>query len=224
MRAARIIADDPNPDSASALKETLKLRSQPAVVINEVSDTTALAKLRVTQAKFQEKKRLYDLSREARLLKEQAPGFIKIKVLRPRAQMVGEEKRILDAYVDFIVEVPGGAKGRALKSAIASKQRALVLPTIEPEFLRLFLHQIGGRATSPHIGKEILNERGVDEYGIEEGLAYDVNAFVMQDLVAARAAAIVLMVDARPGKMLPEQIQYVNECRGKESACYANIS
>jgi hypothetical protein len=30
---------------------------------------------------------------------------VKIKVLRPRAQLIGAEKRVQGAYVDFIIEV-----------------------------------------------------------------------------------------------------------------------
>ena len=140
-----------------------------------------LLELREVQARFNEKKRIYDLSREARLLKDPSLGSLKvtwpleaspcycfrlcnapllllpvqIKILRPRAQLVGLEKRILEAYVDFIVEVPVTAKGKYVKQAIIRKQEALVLPTMPDLFMRLFIHELGGRQVSQFVGREV---------------------------------------------------------------------
>jgi len=36
-------------------------------------------------------------------MQDPAPGNIKVKILRPRAQMIGEAKKTSEAYVDFLV-------------------------------------------------------------------------------------------------------------------------
>jgi len=64
MRAAKILADDPNPLAAEHLRQTLKASATPIPTIQAVSDTVRLQNLRMSQAKFREAKRKYDLSRE----------------------------------------------------------------------------------------------------------------------------------------------------------------
>jgi len=105
MRAMRILAEDPNPEAAHGLQARLAQSAAPVEPLQDKSDTAMLNALRVTQARFNEKKRVYDLSREARLLADPAPNHLKVRIIRPRAQLIGHEKRILQAYVDFIVEV-----------------------------------------------------------------------------------------------------------------------
>jgi len=65
-----------------------------------------------------------------------------------------------------------------------------------------------------------LDKRGIDEYDISEGQAYDVVVWQTQQRVSGRYDATLLMVDARPGVLLPQQIAYVNECRTSETPCY----
>mmetsp|Transcript_26983 Transcript_26983/g.60352 ORF Transcript_26983/g.60352 Transcript_26983/m.60352 type:complete len:224 (+) Transcript_26983:178-849(+) len=223
MRAARILQEDPNPSAKDDLLEYLKGAAAPVTPIQSQSDTTSLRTLRIAQGKFQEKKRLYDLSREARLLRDE-PGWIKLKVVRPRVQMQHEEKFVRDAYVDFIVEVAADCRGADLKSAILRKQEALVLPVFFHKFTRLFVHELGGRNCSPYIGREILDARQLGEYGVFEGLSYDVTVWQNQSLLEARTVATLLLVDARPGVMLDEQASYIDDCRAKEAPCYTGLS
>jgi hypothetical protein len=97
MRAARILADDPNPRAAESLKEKLVASATPIVPIQAVSDCTRLKTLSVTNGKFREKKRLYDLSRQARLLRE-VSGIVKLRVVRPRSQLMGDKHSVVEAY------------------------------------------------------------------------------------------------------------------------------
>lgn len=53
--------------------------------------------LRIAQRNFRESKRKYDLSRAARMLKDEADVIV-IRVVRPRFQLMNEEKQIKDAY------------------------------------------------------------------------------------------------------------------------------
>jgi len=222
MRAARILAEDPNPTAADNLREKLLASSAPVAPIQAVSDLARLQKLSITNAKFQEQKRVYDLSRKARLLKDE-PGRIKIRVVRPRAQMIGEDKRTTQAYADFFVEVASSCRGMELKETIVRKQEALGLQTIPGPFLRIFLHELSGRSFSGFIGREIIDGRKIDEYDVTEGQNYDVTAWQNQSVVGSRYGAVVLLVDARPGRMLPEQSVYLDDCRAKESPCYTRV-
>lgn len=222
MRAARILAEDPNPTAAENLREKLLASAAPVTPIQSVSDLSRLQKLSITNAKFQEQKRVYDLSRKARLLKEE-PGRLKVRVLRPRTQMIGEDKRSTEAFADFFVEVDSTCRGLVLKQTITRKQEFLGLPTIPLPFLRLFLHELAGRSFSPFIGREIIDGRKLDEYGITVGQNYDVTAWQNQSVVGTRTGAVVLLVDARPGRMLPEQAMYLDDCRAKETPCYTRV-
>jgi len=88
-------------------------------------------------------------------------------------------------------------------------------------------HSLLQKHTPKHqqqIGRELLDARAVGEYGIEEGLSYDVTAWQNQTSLGAQVVASLLLVDSRPGKMLPEQNLYADECREKEVPCYANLS
>lgn len=109
-------SDDPNPHAAEDLKQTLIHAATPVPTIQPVSDSARLKELRQTQAKFQEKIRLHGLSREARMLQEQVPGKVRLRVLRPRAQLVGVEKRVADAYGVVRVSVKNG-EGRNEEAA-----------------------------------------------------------------------------------------------------------
>jgi hypothetical protein len=60
----------------------------------------------------------------------------------------------------------------------------------------------------------------VEEYGILEGQAYDVAEWQTQRRVSCRQDATLLLVDARPGVLLPDQIAYANECFVSETPCY----
>ena len=62
------------------------------------------------------------------------------------------------------------------------------------------------------------------EYGIEAGLEYDVNVWQKQALLEARQVAVLLLVDGTPGRILPEQMAFVDECRAKETPCYTSVS
>jgi len=64
----------------------------------------------------------------------------------------------------------------------------------------------------------------VSEYGIEAGLEYDVTVWQNQTTTGARQVALILLVDGRPGGMLPEQMALVDECRAKEQPCYTCLS
>jgi len=220
----RIIAEDPNPGSNLGLQTRMAKSAEPVVPIQEKSDTGMLNELRVAQARFNEKKRVYDLSRQARLLADPTPNHLKVRILRPRSQLIGQEKRVLQAYVDFVVEAPATARGLDLKRLIRLKQEALLLPTTPLPFMLLFLHELGGASYSPFIGRELLAERGIREYGIEAGLTYDVTVWQNQTSTGARQVATLLLVDARPGGMLPEQIAFIDDCREKESPCYTGVS
>jgi hypothetical protein len=133
---------------------------------------------------------------------------------------MGQPLRVLQAYVDFVVEVPVSARGADLKRLIILKQEALVLPTIPLKHMLVFVHELGGATYSPLIGREVLGERGLAEYGIEAGLEFDVTVCQNQTSTGARQVAKLLLVDARPGGMLPEQIAFIDECRSKEAPCY----
>lgn len=193
-------------------------------------------------------------------MQEPTPGRIKVKIVRPRSQMIGEAKRSTEAYVDFIVgrlklesrlcpialvcvlvckttdtmfflttskvlvciplssclrtfigwcklqtnplqfpfamflicalliffshlciimdrraittmviiivdhhrhrrrfrcpEVPAGVPGRVVKEAVTAKQQALGLPSMPAGFMRLFLHELGGRQSSPKVRED----------------------------------------------------------------------
>mmetsp|Transcript_21582 Transcript_21582/g.25522 ORF Transcript_21582/g.25522 Transcript_21582/m.25522 type:complete len:167 (-) Transcript_21582:46-546(-) len=155
MRAVRILAEDPNPRAQENLKEKLIASSTPTPPIQAVSDCTRLKTLSITNAKFRENKRLYDLSRKARLLNTDNPGFVKVRVVRPRSQMMGELPRVVEAYADFNVEVPANARGLDLKRAVMKKQETLTLAVTPLDFLRIFVHELSGRSHSPSIGREV---------------------------------------------------------------------
>jgi len=69
-----------------------------------------------------------------------------------------------------------------------------------------------------------LDGRKISEYGIEEGLSYDVTAWQNQTKVAAGTVAVLLLVDSKPGMMLPEQTEYIDDCRAREAPCYTSVS
>lgn len=71
---------------------------------------------------------------------------------------------------------------------------------------------------------QILNGRRLEEYGIEEGLSYDVTAWQNQSKVAAGTVAVLLLADSKPGMMLPEQTEYIDDCRSREAPCYTSVS
>jgi hypothetical protein len=100
MRAIRQLLDDTslNAGADGHLRASLAARSIPAIPIQKISDAKRLALLRITHAKFREAKRKYDLSREARLFRDVDVGRVKIRIIRPRAQNIGEEKRIADIW------------------------------------------------------------------------------------------------------------------------------
>ena len=235
MRAARSILaeEDPNPDAAAALLATLRFKQIPVPVIQPVNDTVRLKKLRQTLESFNEKARRSRLAREARMIgsgsgsgsgdSASSSSPCRIRIVRPRAQLLGEGPKAQQAYAFFTVICDDSALGATLKAIISNKQAALGLQTLPSKHCRLFLHELAGRACSPFIGREILDERRLEEYAVSAA-GYDVTVWQNQTKVEAVAAATVLLVDARPGVMLVEQADYIDECRAKEVPCYTQIS
>jgi acetolactate synthase regulatory subunit len=78
-----------------------------------------------------------------------------------------------------------------------------------------------GPYNAPH---QIVDQRTIEDYGICERQSYDVVAFQSQAMLESQTAAVVLFVDARPGIILVEQIAHIDDCRKKETPCYASIS
>ncbi len=86
-------------EAMESLRSHLVLAATPVVLIQPMSDCACLKVLRSAQGKFQESKRLYDLSRNARQLRDLSePGRVRLRVMRPRVQMCGLEKRVAEAY------------------------------------------------------------------------------------------------------------------------------
>lgn len=130
MRAARIlqaIAEDPNPRAAEQLRSRLEQTASPATPIQLTSDTNRLKTLRVVLAKFKEKERIEALSREARMLRDPEAGVLKIRIVRPRAQLMSDERTVREAYAALTVECDSRlATGRLLKEAILRKQVTVI--------------------------------------------------------------------------------------------------
>lgn len=232
MRAAReILAEDPNPNAANALLRTLQFKQIPVPVIQPVNDTVRLKKLRQTLESFNEKARRSRLAREARRMIGSGSGDsvsstespCRIRIVRPRAQLLGHGKEEKQAYAYFTVLCDARAPGATLKAIISQKQAALGLQTLPRMNCRLFVHELAGRGCSPFIGREIVDERRLEEYAISPD-GYDVTVWQNQSKVEAVAAATVLLVDARPGVMLVEQADYIDECRAREVPCYTQVS
>ena len=233
MRAARRILaeEDPNPNSHAHLHASLVERKRPIPTIQPVNDTVRLQRLRKTLGSFNEKARVGRLARDARLMvpdrkvqfNSDVMDLVRVRVVRPRAQLLGEGTTAQSAYRYFTVLCSAHAKGETLKKIISEKQSALGLRTLPNQHCRLFLHELAGRGYSPFVGREIVDLRSLGEYGIvPEG--YDVTIWQNQSMVEPQAAATVLYVDGRPGVLLSEQAEFVDECRAKEVPCYTQMS
>ena len=235
--------EDPNPNAARHLHQTLELRRTPIAPIQPVNDTTRLVKLRHTLGRFMEKERRSRLGREARLMDGPEKNIsiningnrgdngeeygksdlVRVRVMRPRVQLLSETKRSQQAYDFFTVTVDEHINGLELKATIASKQAALGLTVLRDKDARIFVHELAGSRSSPFIGREIHNQRQLVEFGITPE-SYDATVWQNQKLVAPLAAVSVLLVDARPGVILRQQSDFMNECLEQEVPCYRQLS
>ena len=83
------------------------------------------------------------------------------------------------AWEGMGIEIPNDAYGRDLIRVIARRQLTFGFTggsCIPTQYIRLFVHELGGKCSSEHIGRQILPASKISDYDISPQLNYDVRA------------------------------------------------